>query len=190
MCNRNRESRLKSVLFPILLWCRCSWPSPTWCCGPRSRARTERRGSGSGRRTRSTSAPRETETAGREAGSAAEEERAVHRLSAHQSPAQPAWLAGWLAVASAAWGLRSRLAEPPQASEEALLDGLTGSNMCPDDWSHSSIPLHHGWLERTTTNNSFQSLQCNSFSISLPKLPKNEQVISSTCTPTSQSTAL
>lgn len=96
-------------------------------------------------------------------------------------------LPGWLAVASAAWGLRSRLAEPPQASEEALLDGLTGSNMCPDDWSHSSIPLHHGWLERTTTNNSFQSLQCNSFSISLPKLPKNEQVISSTCTPTSQS---
>ncbi len=51
---------------------RCSWPSHTWCSEPRSRARTEQRGSASGRKTPSTSTPRETETAGREAKSAAE----------------------------------------------------------------------------------------------------------------------
>lgn len=56
----------------IVVSLRCSWPSPTWSSAPRSRARTERRGSESGRKTRSTSTPRETETAGREGRSAAE----------------------------------------------------------------------------------------------------------------------
>lgn len=52
--------------------CRCSWRSLTWSCGPRSRARTGRRESGSEKRTRLTSTPTGTGREGREGRSAAE----------------------------------------------------------------------------------------------------------------------
>lgn len=59
----------------IVALLRCSWPSPTWCSGPRSRVRTEPKGNESGRRTPLTSALRGTETAGRGGRSAAETRR-------------------------------------------------------------------------------------------------------------------
>lgn len=138
---------------PIMLSFRCLWPLPTWCCGPKSRARAEPRGSERGRRTRSTSALRGTETAGREARSAAE---ASNSQKCHQdgetdalreplclSPDQPAWLM----LLSSVWRFGSgvlKVFQPLQILWKKV--ALGHFSRSPEDCTSFYITLLSDWL--------------------------------------------